>query len=877
MIDKNKAAGDIAGAVETNTEVIQPEDKDAARPTVNFVNIPQELKTSCLFCLWKRERRKGGMTKVPYDPKTRNMAKTNDSKTFADFNTTMKAYVMGSADATPYEGIGIKVSNGIGAIDIDHCIRDDGSLNDVAASILSIFPDTYFERSPSGSGLRGFFKVDPDYVFDKTVYYINNRKLGLEVYLPGTTNRFVTVTGNVYRAGAVTLDMDALEKTLDSFMKRKTPVKTVSSHFNHVSYLSDEEVIAHATRAVDEDGNPTAAAQRFKDYLAGDWQKYFDNQSDADMSFISSLCFWCGCNEEQIDRIYRSSGMMRPKWDRKQAGTTYGAITIRNAVALCKDVYTPIHVGADQDFDEMDDGGGSDEKETEKDKPAFTPDLSRITASLDDLKPQSNERYGSGEMGLGYLFADYYRPIARFNASRGIWFVYDGKVWMPDEGDLAVSELAKNLADELYRFALNIKTEGTRKEYIERVVKLQQRRNRKTMIEDAKSVYPVTVDWFDRDPYLFNCINGTLDLKTLEFKAHDPADFLTKLSGVSYDASADCERWHSFINEVMCGDEEEAKFFQKSLGYALTGDTRRECLFILYGPTSRNGKGTAMETFLKIMGDYGKTSNPEMLGTKFNANSSGPSEEIARLAGVRFVNISEPEKKITFNSALVKRLTGNDTINARFLHENSFDFKPVFKIFINTNYRPTVNDLTLFTSERINVIPFNRHFEDNEQDKGLKEFLSQPANLSGIFNWCLEGQRLLNAEGLKLPESVQQANDEYREESDRIGQFINECLEVGHEEDGTPFEVRSSAAYGNYKAWCEANHYYAENVKNFNNAMTTEGKFSIKRKRPRDGGGQTTMLIGCRLAKDEDGQTVVQNLWKEQKSQEADDDFSVLM
>ena len=94
-----------------------------------------------------------------------------------------------------------------------------------------------------------------------------------------------------------------------------------------------------------------------------------------------------------------------------------------------------------------------------------------------------------------------------------------------------------------------------------------------------------------------------------------------------------------------------------------------------------------------------------------NTNASGPSEEIARLAGIRFVNISEPEKKLTFNAALVKRLTGNDTINARYLHENSFDFKPVFKIFINTNYLPNVSDMTLFDSGRLKIIPFKRHFK----------------------------------------------------------------------------------------------------------------------------------------------------------------------
>lgn len=153
--------------------------------SVNFVNIPTELKQNASFCLWKKEKRGGRVTKVPYNPHNGTMAKTNDASTFSDFSTAMKAYAMGG-----WDGIGFRVSEGIGAIDIDHCIREDGTLNDVAASILGFFPDSYFERSPSGTGLRGFFKLSPDFAYDKTVYYINNRKHGLEVYEVSTKAAF---------------------------------------------------------------------------------------------------------------------------------------------------------------------------------------------------------------------------------------------------------------------------------------------------------------------------------------------------------------------------------------------------------------------------------------------------------------------------------------------------------------------------------------------------------------------------------------------------------------------------------------------------------------------------------------------------------------
>ncbi|MEE3404623.1 MAG: phage/plasmid primase, P4 family, partial [Acutalibacteraceae bacterium] len=794
---------------------------------VNFVNIPDALKRNASFCVWKMEKRSGRPTKVPYNPKTGALAKTNDPSTFADFNTAMKTYAIGG-----WDGIGYRVSEGIGAIDIDHCIREDGSLNDVAASILGIFSSAYFERSPSGTGLRGFFKLSPDFAYDKTVYYINNRKHGLEVYLPGTTNRFVTVTGDMFKTGTVERDDDALRSMLDTFMKRSTRVS--SRTLEPCSYLDDDGVIKHALSF--ESGD------KFKALYEGRWEEGYNSQSDADMAFVSMLAFWCGNVEEQIDRIFRSSGLMRDKWDRHTGDSTYGQITIRNAVATNSEIYTPIaDSSAEDDFEEL------DEEETEI--LTFEPDLSHITLTLEEMKPHTKPRYQREEIGIGYAFADYFKPIARFDRERGIWYVYDGKIWQPDENALAVAELAKILADRLYTFALQITDEDTRNRYIKRVQKLQMRKNRRTMIEDAKSVYPVSHTVFDRNTDLFNCQNGTLNLTTGEFRPHDPADFLTMLSGISYDPKAVCPRWEQFIAEVMLNDADLALYLQKALGYALTGDTSLECLFILYGATSRNGKGTTMETFLKIMGDYGKTSNPEMLSTKFgNTNASGPSEEIARLAGVRFVNISEPEKKITFNAALVKRMTGNDTLNARFLHENSFDFKPNFKIFINTNYKPSVSDMTLFYSNRLKLIPFKRHFEEHEQDKGLKSFFSLPESQSAIFNWCYAGYKLFKKHGLSDPTAVTEATKEYQDESDRIGQFVDAWLE-----EGESFEERTSAVYRLYGQWCDKYGYRKENSTNFNNAI--QRFFPIIRKRPNDGSGsQTTMLVGCRFLKHENGE-----------------------
>lgn len=774
----NTASGTASGTA-TN--------KAAAK--VNFVNIPQELKANAAFCVWRYEKRNGNKTKVPYNPRTRALARVNDPSTFADFGSAMKAYALDG-----WDGIGYRVSEGIGAIDIDHCIREDGSLNDVAASVLGIFTDAYFERSPSGSGLRGFFRLSPDFAYDSTVYYKNNRKHGLEMYLPGTTQRFVTVTGDVYKPGAVVRNDEALQTVLDTFMKRGKPLN--GSTVEPCSYLSDDQVIAHASKS--------ESGAKFKTLMEGNWSDGYDSQSDADMALVSMLCFWCGNVEEQIDRIFRTSGLMRDKWDRMTGDATYGQITIRNAVSTNSTIYIPVRDAdsAEEEFADLD--------ETDE-HPSFTPDLSKVTMTLEEMQPHTNPRYGRDEIGIGNAFADFFKPIARFNADRNIWYVYDGSVWQPDENALAVAELAKYLADQLYTFALKIKDEDTRNRYIKRVQKLQLRKNRKTMVEDAKSVYPIPMSAFDSNKYLFNLENGTLDLSTMAFRSHDPKDYITKISHINYDPEATCPRWIQFVDEVMDGKEAVGRYLQKAVGYSLSGDTSLECLFIMFGPTTRNGKTTTIETILRVMGEYGRSAKPDMLATNyFRGQSNGSSDDVARLAGARFVGISEMEQKLTINASLTKQLTGNGSITARFLYEGYFEFHLQAKIFIDTNHLPNVTDQTLFESGRLKIIPFTRHFEDHEQDKTLKTTLMKPENLSGILNWAIEGYKLFKAEGLPEPNEVKTATEQYKVDSDRTAQFMAQCLR--HEKGS---ELKTTAVYTRYKNWCNENGYKYEGAQNF--------------------------------------------------------------
>lgn len=348
-----------------------------------------------------------------------------------------------------------------------------------------------------------------------------------------------------------------------------------------------------------------------------------------------------------------------------------------------------------------------------------------------------------------------------------------------------------------------------------------------------------SVGEFDADVNLLNCKNGTLDLKTMKFRSHNPDDKITKIADVVYDPNAKCPRFDQFLTEVMSGDADKSAFLQKALGYALSGDSRFECLFFLYGATTRNGKSTLMESVLRVFGDYGLTVAPETIAAK-QRNSSGPSEDLARLAGRRLANISEPSRGMRLNAAQVKSMTGNDSINARFLHCNSFDFRPQFKLYINTNYLPSVDDMSLFSSNRVRVIPFDRHFEPQEQDPNLKHLFAKEESKSAILNWLIAGWQLLQKEGLNSPAAVVEATKEYSRDSNKIALFAEEKLI----EDRTG-EARTAAVYERYKEWCDVNGCLPENSTNFKKSLQAIG--TIVRKRPRDGSEKTTLLLGYRL------------------------------
>lgn len=424
-----------------------------------------------------------------------------------------------------------------------------------------------------------------------------------------------------------------------------------------------------------------------------------------------------------------------------------------------------------------------------------TDSLKYILEQLNVLR--ASERFQMNDRGSADLFATIFKNVSRYNPTKKDWMYYDKTRWTADTEGMRAKRNAKTLADVLVRYSVTASLpDDKRQSYIKYAAGMMSYRNRNVMITDAKDLNFFENTELDKDDFLINCRNCVLDLSEDQPKMleHNADLLLSKICNASYNPAATCTLWEKTVNEIMQGDTAKIKYLQKMSGRFLTGDTSEEEFYIFFGATTRNGKSTITELLLYLLGDYATTISPESLAIKANKDSRTASPDIAKLAGTRFVVASEPPRRMLFDSSLVKTLTGRDTVSARFLHENEFQFKPKFKLILNSNYLPVISDKTVFSSNRVKVVPFERHFTEKEQNKHLKEQLQQ--EIDGILNWCIEGLYMYRKEGLEPPVAVQNATYEYSEDSDKVGKFISECLVKSDQ------NLAAKDVYEKYSHWC---------------------------------------------------------------------------
>jgi len=360
------------------------------------------------------------------------------------------------------------------------------------------------------------------------------------------------------------------------------------------------------------------------------------------------------------------------------------------------------------------------------------------------------------------------------------WLIWDEKRWKIDQ-TLHIEELAKLVAAKLWkelgREVATRELDRTTVSAMYSFAKISNNANGvRAMVAMARSEpgVPIGQNELDTKPWLLNVENGTLDLRTGELREHLRTDFMTKLSPVTFDLGADCPRWLEFLQTTFDGNAELIDYIQRLSGYNLTGVTEEHILPFLYG-TGANGKSTFCEAFLNVLGsDYSMKAPPDLLMAK--RSGSHPTER-ADLFGKRFVACMETEDGRRMAEALVKELTGGDRMRARRMREDFWEFTPTHHVWIAGNHKPTIIGTDHGIWRRIKLIPFDVVVPDAQQDKKLPAKLA--AELPGILNWALAGCLAWQRNGMQEPEIVRDATQEYADEMDDIGQFIEEYCELG--------------------------------------------------------------------------------------------------
>lgn len=369
-----------------------------------------------------------------------------------------------------------------------------------------------------------------------------------------------------------------------------------------------------------------------------------------------------------------------------------------------------------------------------------------------------------GQARIAYRLAHRYRD--RLLHVHGIgWHVWDGTRWAVDNNghatravlDVLRHALADSLADT------DLRTDVRKCESAAGIAGVLD-------IAAALEPFAATVDDLDRDAYLLNCANGTLDLHTGELRPHDPADRITKVTAAAYDPAAEGATWQTFLATIL-PEADVRGYFQRFIGISLLGKVL-EHIFTIATGTGANGKGTAYGAILAALGDYGHVAESDLfMRAKSNPNAASPA--LMKLRGRRLVVVSETEQNHHLAAALMKNLTGGDKVTARPLYGAPVTFNPSHTCLMVTNHLPKVAGDDPAIWRRVRVVPFAVVIPEAERDERLGERLELETD--AILSWAVAGYHDYLARGMDAPAAVRQATDQYQHDSDAVAQFIDAC------------------------------------------------------------------------------------------------------
>lgn len=462
-----------------------------------------------------------------------------------------------------------------------------------------------------------------------------------------------------------------------------------------------------------------------------------------------------------------------------------------------------------------------------------SPFVGEAGAPTPPLQLVAKKHFLRTDLGNAERFIARHGENVRYVPAWKQWLIWDGRRWQPDD-TLEVMRLAKSTVRAMWAEAKELAGDE-RKDLVRWTMQSEGDARLRAMVARgaAESGIALRPAALDADPMRLTVLNGVLDLRTATLAPHDRTQLTTKLVPVLFDPEARCDRWEAFLARVMGGNHRLISFLQRAVGYSLTASTAEQCLFFLYG-FGANGKTTFLEILRTIAGEYATQAD---FTTFLERKGDGPRNDVARLFGARTVTSSEVAEGRRLNESLVKSLTGSDTVAARFLYSETFEFRPAFKLWIAANHRPVIRGVDTGIWRRIRLVPFTVQIPEAEQDKELGAKLRE--ELPGILAWAVAGCVLWQRDGLGAPAEVQQATDAYRRDSDTLGAFLEDCCELD-----TTAAVRASELYAVYTEWAAEGGEYQLSQTMFGRQLEERGCTAEKRGR---GSERTKWRLGIRL------------------------------
>lgn len=419
----------------------------------------------------------------------------------------------------------------------------------------------------------------------------------------------------------------------------------------------------------------------------------------------------------------------------------------------------------------------------EPEKKSGTIELASVLDSMHDL-------------GNARRFLRAHGEEVRYVKAHG-WYHYNGQHWRQD--DAAVEGRVVNALEQIATESTAIEDQHAR----ETLVKWGRQSLNQKRLSSALKVstclgIAAEMELFDNDPLLLSVANGVMDLKKGSFRENRRDDFVTRSCSVVYDSEAWCPRWVEFLSEIMLGDEEMISYLQRAIGYSLTGLCSEQVMFLLWGGGA-NGKSVFLETLRVLLGSYASNTSTDLILLDSRGEAASQSHMVARLKGARFVVGSEIPSGAKLNESRVKEMTGEDALTARFLYRDAFDFRPQFKLWVRSNYRPDVDGKDQGIWRRLHTIPFEASIAPEKQDRNLQRKLL--AELPGILNWAILGYYDWQSKGLAVPQRVVAANTTYRKDMDSFSDWLEECC-ISAEPD---ILTSAKTLYEHFESWSREN------------------------------------------------------------------------